>query len=465
MIRERAWKHEPDAPARVNPRWRVGLVMAVLLAGGAGCRQSPADAPALPPAPKEREVGVVTPERKTIRREVGQPGTIQAFERTPIVSKIPGYVLKWNADRGDVVKKGDVLAELWVPELQSELKLKEEQVQQAEKALAMARDRVTSGKARVQEAAAGVARAEATHDYWKSQSARFGKLVTDSVLDKQTQEETQSQVRSAAAALTEAQAKVESAKALQQETESARDKAESDVRAAEAARRGQADLVGYATLTAPYDGVVTQMNVSTKQFVQPATGGQGDVLYVVERTDKVRVFVSVPETDAAWVRDGAAATVRVQALQGQEFAGTVTRTSWSLNPTTRTLLTEIDLPNPELPKEGRRLRPGQYAYANVTAEWPDVLTLPASAVVTEGDVNVGYQTFCFVVEDGHVRRTQVEVGARNDQLVEVLRKRPPSASPGEAPRWEAITGTEQVVQGDVSGLKDGQAVAVKAPGK
>jgi hypothetical protein len=76
---------------------------------------------------------------------------------------------------------------------------------------------------------------------------------------------------------------------------------------------------------------------------------------------------------------------------------------------------------------------------------------------------VGYQAFCYVVEDGRAKRIQVEVGARNDQLVEVLKKRVPAPGPGEAPRWEPFTGAEQVVQGELSGLKDGQAVEVNAP--
>jgi multidrug efflux pump subunit AcrA (membrane-fusion protein) len=206
--------------------------------------------------------------------------------------------------------------------------------------------------------------------------------------------------------------------------------------------------------------VVTQKNIDTRKFVQPATGTQADVLYVIERTDIVRIFVSVPETDADWVREGAPATVRVQALQGQEFKGKVTRTAWSVNRTTRTLLTEVDLPNPEVPKLGRRLRPGMYAYATIDAEWPDVLTLPASAVLTEGDVNVGYQNFCYLVEDGRVKRTQIEIGPRNDQLVEVLKKRVAETKAGEGPRWEAFTGTEQIVRGDLAGLKDGQAVSL-----
>jgi RND family efflux transporter MFP subunit len=438
-------------------RWLLPHIAWLALAA-AGCRQSALDAP--PPAePAGRSVSVQRPERKTIRREVGQPGFIQAYERTPIVSKIPGYVLKWNVDIDDPVHRGDVLAELWVPELVSELKFKEEKVRQAQKALAMAQAQVATAQAQVREAEAGLGRAEANHTYWKSQSARFTKLVTESVLDRQNQEDALNKLQGAAAAVSEAQARIDSARALQGEKESARDKAEADVRAAEADRQGQADLVGYAKLTAPFDGVVTQQNVSTRKFVQPATAAQADVLYVVERTDIVRVFVSVPETDASWVRAGAPATVRVQALQGQEFKGQVTRTAMSLNPTTRTLLTEIDLTNPEVPKVGRRLRPGMYAYATVAAEWRDVLALPASALVTEGDVNVGYQTYCYIVEEGRTKRTPVEIGARNDQLVEVLRKR----VPGEEPRWEAFTGTEEVVAGDLAGLKDGQAVEASAP--
>jgi multidrug efflux pump subunit AcrA (membrane-fusion protein) len=434
---------------------------AALLAVAGGCRQPSAGAPA--DKGKEqpvRAVAVVKPERKTIRRQVGLPGVIQAFERTSILARVPGYVQQWNVDLGDPVQKGEVLAELWVPEMVDELKLKEEQVEQARKILAMAQAQVGTARARVQEAEAGLARAEATHDYWKRQSARFDSLVKGAVLDRQTQEETLNQYQSAVAAVKEAKAKIESARALQQEKEAARDKAEVDIRAAEAERRRQADLVGYARLLAPYKGIVTQRSINTGQFVQPATGVSGDVLYVVERTDVVRVFVSVPETDADWVRVGAPAEVRVQALQDQEFRGKVTRTARSLNGTTRTLLTEIDLPNPE-----NRLRPGTYAYATIDAEWPDVPTLPASAVVTEGDVNVGYQTFCYLVENDRVKRTPIRVGARNDQLVEVLKKQVAETRTGEGPRWEVFTGQEEVVRGDLSGLKDGQQIMVKASGE
>jgi multidrug efflux pump subunit AcrA (membrane-fusion protein) len=435
----------------------ISTLTIALVAAAAGCQQSSSGSPATGAAEQPaRPVAVVRPQRQTVRRAVGQPGFTQAFERTPIVSKIAGYVLKWNVDLGAPVKKGEVLAELSIPEMLSQLKLKTEQVEQAHKVLAMAQAQVATGQAQVKEAEAGAARAESNHQYWKSQSERMTNLAKNKVVDQQAQEETLNQFHSAASALIEARAKVAAAAATVKEKEASRAKAEVDIRVAEADRQREADLVAYARLTAPFDGVVTQRSIDTGQFVQPAgTGAAGDTLFVVERTDVIRVFVSVPEADADWVKVGIPAVVRVQALQGREFKGKVARTAWSLNSTTRTLLTEIDLPNPD-----RQLRPGMYAYATLDAAWPDVLTLPASAVATQGDVNVGFQTFCFLVEQGRAKRTPVEVGVRNEQLVEVVKKQ--VGGPGGQPRWEAFTGSEEVVQGSLSGLKDGQAVAPSA---
>jgi multidrug efflux pump subunit AcrA (membrane-fusion protein) len=434
------------------------MVAAALFAAGCGMSSRGAPAPNTEKhagATEPLAVTVGPPARATLRRHVSQPGQIQAFEQTAIVAKIPGYVHKWLVDIGDVVKQGQVLAELWVPELEAEVKQKDAQVQQAAKALTTAQAQVITADALVREAEAGLRRAEAARNYWQSQSERFARLTKNDVLDKQTQEETQNQFRAAAASLQEVQAKVTSARANHAEKEAARAKAEADVRAAEADRQRVAALAGYAKLTAPYGGVVTRRNVNTGQFVQPATSPKGDVLFVVERADPVRVFVAVPEADAAWVRDGVAALVRVQVLPGQEFKGAVTRSSWSLDRTTRTLLAEIDLPNAD-----GRLRPGMYAYATLTAERPDVLSLPASAIVTEGDVNRGYQTYCYEVADGKGRRLLVEVGAGDGTRVEVLQKQIPPSHPGGPPRWVNFTGQEQIVLNDAAALKDGEAVKV-----
>jgi multidrug efflux pump subunit AcrA (membrane-fusion protein) len=425
-----------------------------------GCGESPKTAPstaisASPDSSQPTTVQATTPRTRTINRVFSQPGSIEAFEQTPIFAKVPGYVHKWAVDMGDEVKKGQLLAELWVPELVSELDLKKEQVQQAKKTLALSKTQVITAKAQVDEAEAALSRALALGEFWKGQDERFTTLVTQNVLDKQSREETHNQYRAATAALTEARAKISTSKALLQEKEIAIDKSEIDVRAAEAELQRQADLVRYCTFLAPYDGVVTRRTINTFDFVQPPTAGKGDPLYVVERRDIMRVFVEVPEAEAVLVHKGAPASVRVQAFPGREFSGTVERTSYSLDRTTRTLVAEIDFANPK-----DELRPGMYAFATIQATTRDVLSLPATSVVTEGDVNVGYKTFCFFIENGALKRTQVEIGVRNAQFVQVLRKLVPGGRAGEAPNWKAFSGSEEVVPSDLAGLKDGQQVEV-----
>src|ERR1019366_10604262 len=116
----------PELPRAQLARasWRLYSLLAagtlaVLPALVGGCRQSANDAPAPTTDQPARTITFTKPERKTIHREVAQPGLIEAFERTPIVARIPGYVLKWNVDIGDPVKKDAILAALWVPDMVS----------------------------------------------------------------------------------------------------------------------------------------------------------------------------------------------------------------------------------------------------------------------------------------------------------------------------------------------------------
>jgi RND family efflux transporter MFP subunit len=214
-------------------------------------------------------------------------------------------------------------------------------------------------------------------------------------------------------------------------------------------------LLQYRMIAAPFAGVVTQRNVDTGHFVQPATGPKGEALFVVMRTDRMRIRVEVPEADADWVSQGAPARIRIPVLKAYALTGNVTRTSWSLDRATRTLLAEMDVPDPD-----GKLRPGMYAYATLTAERPNVWTLPASAVVTTGDVTQGYQTFCVLVENGKAWRTGLEIGARDSQRVEVLKKQARSSKASGEGAWQALTGTEEIIAGNPATLRDGQPVRV-----
>jgi multidrug efflux pump subunit AcrA (membrane-fusion protein) len=166
----------------------------------------------------------------------------------------------------------------------------------------------------------------------------------------------------------------------------------------------------------------------------------------------MRVFVPVPEADAPWVRKGGAARVRVQALVGQEFNGKVARTSYALDRAAHTLLAEIDLDNPN-----DWLRPNMYAYGSITLEQPNALTLPASAVVIQGDVTKGYESYCFLVEEGKLRRTLVQTGTRASGRVEVLKKQEKIDG---TTHWVDFSGEELIVQENVASLSDGQSVTV-----
>src|SRR5262249_17831933 len=133
----------------------------------------------------------------------------------------------------------------------------------------------------------------------------------------------------------------------------------------------------------------------------------------------------------------------------QAFQGTVRRSAWSLDPKSRTLRAEIDLENPT-----GRLRPNMYAYATITLERPNVLTLPEAAVITQNR-----ETFCFRLENGKAARTPLQVGLSDGQRIEVLKKR----LPGDQERWEDLTGAEQIIVAPPVTLKDDQPVVVHEP--
>jgi HlyD family secretion protein len=422
--------------------WIGIFAAAIVLMSIAGCKKP---SPSSVEASKLPQVTVVYPAYAALGWAVQQPGSMEAFEETSIVPKIAGYVQKWNVDIGDRVKKGDILAKLWVPDLEADLKQKKVEVQQARKTLEVAQAHLASAAAAVEEARAALSRARANLAFWQKHFQRISKL-DHSVIDKQVKEETRNQLQSAEATAQEAEARVERAEADRQESEAVRNKDRADVAVAEAAQQKMQTLVEYATLTAPFDGVVTQRNINTGDFVQPPAGPPTAPLYVLHRRDLMRVFVDVPESDAVWIKDGAPARVRVPILQDREFEGKVRRMSYSLKRQTRTLRAEIDLPNPD-----DLLRSGMYAYAAIQVERSNILTLPASAISTQGDVNEGYQDFCYVWESGKVRRLPIKIGSRGEGRVEVLKKQGQDA-------WEDFTGEERVVERGISALSDGQEV-------
>jgi RND family efflux transporter MFP subunit len=266
------------------------------------------------------------------------PGTTAAFTDANIYARATGYIAKRNVDIGDNVKQGELLAELAVPEL-------DDQISQNEATL-------TQLNAALQQAQASLKLAQVTWD-------RDRPLVKQGWVTQQ-----------------QGTVDVQTLKAY----ESAVNVAQSNVAAQEHLLRMLRQNRGYALVVAPFDGVITQRNVDVGSLVQ-GNVNSGTFMFEMMQKNVIRVWVYVPQNAAFGVAPGIDAVVRVPELAGREFPGKVTRIADAQQSGTRTLLTEIDLPNPD-----GALRSGVYCMVElkIPRKTPS-LVVPAEAIIFNRD--------------------------------------------------------------------------------
>jgi multidrug efflux pump subunit AcrA (membrane-fusion protein) len=257
------------------------------------------------------------------------PATVHAFFATDLFAKESGYVLQIDADIGDHVKAGQVLAVIDNPELQKQFVKSEAAERQAGAALEVAKRRVSGMEA-------DLALQEVT---LKRQEQLFaGRAVTQQQLDEQRAKQSVSK-----ASLEVGRADI----AL----------AEANLSAATAEKGRLQALLQYTKIVAPFDGVVTRRLINPGDLVQAATANRPTTpLFTCQKIDVVRVFADVPEASATAIRPGWPAQVRLYGPAAQTIAANVTRIAAALDPSTRTMRVEIDLPNPD-----EKLLPGMYA--------------------------------------------------------------------------------------------------------
>lgn len=428
-----------------------------------GCQQPSGSSTKTAPA-SVAAITTAKPEKRVVKRIIEQPGTIQASEETVLYPKIPGFVstialdpnkTKSNDDNrmidiGSKVVKDQILAELSVPELDEEFKQKEAVVKQLEaeviqsrKALAAAAAGVVSARAKVTEAKAGLSRAQAMYERWQSESERVNRLVKGGVIDTQTRDETLNQFKSAEAGRHEADAKVASADAAVLKAQADHDKAIADVTATEAkADVARADvrrinaLRNYTRIKAPFNGVITHRAANTGDFL---TADGKHSLFTVARMDPVRVVINVPEADSGLISLGQEVQITIQTMIGPSLTGKVSRTSWSLEPGSRTLRVEADLPNAD-----GNVRPGMYVYARLGAELPVEWSLPSAAI---GKINE--EPVAYLAKNGKAVRVSVQLLRGDGQITQIKSYKQSGSS------WEAIIGTESFVL-PAATLTDGQ---------
>ncbi|MDB5390524.1 MAG: efflux transporter periplasmic adaptor subunit [Planctomycetaceae bacterium] len=380
------------------------------------------------PESKELRVDVVSPRVGGIERSSTQPGSVHSFETADLYAKISGYLTELPVDIGDRVKVGQVLAVIDSPELEKDVQRAVADVEKAkagvvqmEASVAVAKAQHKASEAAVVQAFGEIKRDEAKQSFQGKQFRRMKELYGLKSIDERLVDEKEDQflasesaVDVAKAAVVTAQAQVAAAQAKIDAASADLKNAEAEVQVAEANLAKSKVFLNYTKIVSPYDGVVTLRSFHRGAFIREATAGGAVPVLRVERSDLMRVVVQVPDLDVPFVNVGDPATIQIATLPGINFKGKVSRCAESEDHETRTMRTEIDLPNPD-----HRLRDGMYGRViiKLQAGSKSAFTVPASTLVGKSENSKGQ---IYVVRDGKARLIPVVVGTDNGVDVEIL---------------------------------------------
>ena len=339
-------------------------------------------------------VSVVKPDPAATKDEISLPGTLQAFVDAPIYARTDGYLKSWVYDIGRRVRKGDLMAVIETPEVDQQL----------------------------DQAKAAANTSKANLDLAVVTNKRYQMLVTTAAVSRQEADQSASSETAQRAQLAAAVANVRHYEALQ----------------------------GFQNLYAPFDGMVTERNTDVGQLVSAGigtgagsgTGASGRELFRVATLDKLRTFIPVPQAEAIYIKPGQQADLSFVEHPDRKFPGRVARTSNSIDATSRTLLTEVDIDN----KTGE-LFPGAYVTVH--------MSIPGTG--TSGSVKVPANTLIFrangmqvavVGHDNTVHLKHVDIGRDYGNEVELV---------------SGVTKDDDVVINPPDSLSDGQQVKIAKP--
>jgi RND family efflux transporter MFP subunit len=327
-------------------------------------------------------VAVITPSRGAGPLEITLPANTQAYIDTPIYARTNGYLRKWYADIGTRVHRGQILADIETPEL-------DQQVDQAHSDLETAR---------------------ANQEIAQITAERWEKLLAKNAVSRQESDQATSDFSARQSALSSAQANLRRLEQLQ----------------------------GFEKIYAPFDGVITARNVDIGSLIQAGDSSSPRAeLFHMASTDKLRLFVPVPEVYASAVRSGDRIVVTSDAAPNQKFTGTIVRNSDSIDIANRTLNVEVDVLNSD-----HKLLPGQYAFVHLPIPPSNSsMTLPSNTLLFRAEgLRVG------VVRHGRVELTPVEIGHDYGAKVEIT---------------AGLTPQDQVILNPSDSLAQGEPVQIE----
>jgi RND family efflux transporter MFP subunit len=328
-------------------------------------------------------VSVVTTQRPDGVANLVLPGSTQAIQEAGIYARTNGYVRKWYTDIGTKVEAGDLLAEIETPEIDQEL---------------------NQARAAAQQVAANSELARATLKRWQEMVEK--KVVSSQEFD---------------------------------ERKSALDARQADLAAAQANVSRLEKLQGFQKVVAPFSGIVTARNIDNGALVSAGNGGQNAALFHVAQTDTLRIYVTVPQTNARSVTPGQSATVSLREIPEKTFDAKVVRTAGALDPASRTLLTELQVANSD-----GQLFPGMYAEIKFAfPQDPRTLLVPGNAIMVQSD---GPKVMTVDAKQT-IRTRPVKLGRDLGDKVEIL---------------SGLNPAEPLVANPSGSLRDGAEVKVQA---
>lgn len=334
-----------------------------------------------------RSAAVVDVIRGSLASSLSVAGQFQPYQEVDLHAKVSGYIRWIKVDIGDRVRVGEVLANLEVPELQDQLHAAQAQVRHSQSEIGRAQSEVLSAQATYSALHAAYTRLQ------QASKQRPG-LIAEQELDdaRSKDQESKAQIAVAKSSLEAMQEQLGVTRADSHRVQS---------------------LTDYEQIISPFTGVVTMRYADTGSLIQAGTSSDTQSMPVVRvaQSDLLRLRMPVPEADVPYISVGGSVQIKVNAT-GRTFSGKIVRFSRALDTNTRTMLTEVDVPNPQLV-----LSPGMYAETTIQLqEKKDALILPAEAVVQDAD-----QAYVLVVNStNHVEKRKVTLGIQTANRTEVL---------------------------------------------
>ncbi|MEH2146798.1 efflux RND transporter periplasmic adaptor subunit [Nostoc sp.] len=350
-------------------------------------------------------VNVITPRRATGATKVELPGNVVALNQTTIYARSTGYLRRWYADIGDRVRAGQLLAEIDSPDT-------DQQVLQAKAEVVQAQANVSQTRANLAKSVSDLKQARANLLIARQSWERWQLLVKQGAVPQQDADTKYATYQANLASVEAAQNTINSDSANI-------NAAQANAYASQANFQRNTVLQSYKKVTAPFAGVITARNVNTGVLISAGNGNtstsntntSNSSLYTIAAYDNLKVNVSVPQSLSQSLQTGQTAQITVRELPQRVFTGKVVRSSNAIDPTTRTLLTQLEVHNSDA-----TLRPGMYANVRFAINRTNPpFVVPDSALV----VNGGGTQVAIVTKDKTVHYQKVAVGRDYGTEVEI----------------------------------------------